>query len=81
MVKPLPFKGAVYSILNGENILMSAQTFTQMRRQVIGSVRRLVEGLRRYRLWWLTPSIRHEFGLYAVEAERLPVSESRAVTS
>jgi hypothetical protein len=81
MVKPLPFRGAVYSMLNGENILMSAQTFTQMRRQVIGSVPRLVERLRRYRLWWLTPSIRQEFGLYAVTADRVRVPESTTVTS
>jgi len=81
-VKPLPFKGALYSMLNGENILMSADTFTQMRRQILGSIPRLLERIRRYRVGRLTPSIEQEFGLYPVTAdERAYVSAPTSATS
>jgi hypothetical protein len=65
-IQPLPFKGALYSMLNGENILMSINTFSQMRHQIFTSLPKFLEKLTRYRIWWLTPSIIREFGLYSV---------------
>lgn len=67
-IQPLPFKGALYSMLNGENILMSANTFSQMRSQILTSVPRFLEKLTRYRVWWLTQSVIQEFGLYSVRS-------------
>jgi hypothetical protein len=65
-VQPLPFVGALYSMLNGENILMSSQTFTQMQGQIITSIPTLLEKLIRYRVCLLNPAIEKEFGLYSV---------------
>lgn len=67
-VKPLPFKGALYSMLNGENILMSASTFTQMRFQVLRNIPKLIDRLMRYRVWWLTDKMIQEFGLYPIRS-------------
>lgn len=65
-IRPLPFIGALYSMLNGENILMSSQTFTQMQYQIMKSIPKLLEKLMRYRVCLLNPSIKKEFGLYPV---------------
>ncbi len=66
-IKPLPFNGALYSMLNGENILMSNNTFSQMRYQIFSSIPRFMEKLMRYRIWWLTTDVIREFGLYSVK--------------
>ncbi|MGB8698245.1 MAG: hypothetical protein WCD18_02415, partial [Thermosynechococcaceae cyanobacterium] len=65
-IKSLPFMGAIYSMLNGENILMSSQTYSQMKGQILTSIPRLFQRLLRYRVWILTPSIIRDFGLYPV---------------
>jgi hypothetical protein len=65
-LKPLPFKGAVYSMLNSENMLMSAETFSQMKSQIIRSVPLLLQRISRFYPWIITPSIIDEFGLYPV---------------
>jgi hypothetical protein len=70
-IKSLPFIGAVYSMLNGENILMSTATFSEMKTQIFTSVPKLVERLIRYRLWFLTPAIVQEFGVYSVSEATL----------
>jgi hypothetical protein len=63
---PLPFPGAVYSMLNGENILMSSQTFNQMQGQILKSIPNLIQKLMRYGVCLLDSSIIQEFGLYDV---------------
>jgi hypothetical protein len=65
-MQALPFVGALYSMLNGENILMSNQTFTQMRGQILSSIPALFQKLFRYRIRFLNESIIKEFGLYDV---------------
>ncbi len=65
-MQALPFIGALYSMLNGENILMSNQTFTQMQGQILSSIPALVQKLFRYRIRFLNKSIVKEFGLYDV---------------
>jgi hypothetical protein len=65
-LKSLPFSGAVYSMLNGENMLMSAETFSQMKSQIISSIPLLFQRLLRFYPWILTPSIINEFGLYPI---------------
>jgi hypothetical protein len=65
-MQSLPFAGALYSMLNGENILMSDQTFTQMRGQILSSIPTLVQKFFRYRVRFLNESIIKEFGLYNI---------------
>jgi hypothetical protein len=65
-MRPLPFPGALYSMMNGENILMSAQTFDQMQGQILSSIPALVQKLFRYRVKLLDRSVIQEFGLYDV---------------
>ena len=65
-MKALPFSGALYSMMNGENILMSNQVFTQMRGQILSSIPILVQKLFRYRIKFLNSSVIKEFGLYDV---------------
>jgi hypothetical protein len=65
-VVPLPFLGALYSMLNGENILMSNQTFNQMQGQILKSIPHLIQKLMRYRMCLLSQSVVKEFGLYDV---------------
>lgn len=65
-LKSLPFSGAVYSMLNGENMLMSEETFSQMKGQIIRSIPLLFQRLLRFYPWVLTPSIIDEFGLYPI---------------
>ncbi len=65
-MKPLPFPGALYSMMNGENILMSAQTFDQMQGQILSSIPILIQKLLRYRVRLLDRSVIQEFGLYDV---------------
>jgi hypothetical protein len=65
-LKSLPFKGAVYSMLNGENMLMSAETFSQMKSQIIKSIPLLLQKMLRFYPWVITPSVINEFGLYPV---------------
>ena len=65
-MKPLPFPGALYSMMNGENILMSAQTFGQMQGQILSSIPALIQKLSRYRVRLLDRSVIQEFGLYDV---------------
>jgi hypothetical protein len=68
-VRELPFVGATYSIGNGENIFMSANTQTQIKGQVEkkGILFFLKKALK-YRLVFLTKSIINDFGLYTVNA-------------
>lgn len=65
-IKPLPFIGAIYSIMNGENTLMSASTFSEMKSQIFTNLPKLVQRLTRYRIGILTPAIVKEFGVYNV---------------
>jgi hypothetical protein len=65
-MQTLPFIGALYSMLNGENILMSNQTFTRMQGQILSSIPALVQKFFRYRIRFLNQSIVKEFGLYDV---------------
>jgi hypothetical protein len=67
-IEDLPFEGALYSMLNGENILMSGQTFKQMKNQIFTSIPSLIQKLIRYRICFLKKSISDEFGLYDVNA-------------
>jgi hypothetical protein len=65
-IKPLPFIGALYSMLNGENILMNHQTFNQMQGQILMSIPALLQKIFRYRICLLNRSIIKEFSLYSV---------------
>lgn len=69
--KSLPFVGAVYSMLNGENILMSNSTFSEMRQQIFSSIPQLFQRLLRYRIWFITPGMVREFGLYSIPSESI----------
>jgi hypothetical protein len=81
-IAALPFPGAVYSMLNGENILMSRQTFNQMQGQIFGSIPSLIQKLFRYRVRLLNSSIAEEFGLYDVNQNSLKISgNSKALDS
>jgi hypothetical protein len=66
---PLPFVGAVYSIANGDNIYMSAETKGSIGRSLFRrifskDILALVKKILKYRPALLTPGTRAEFGLY-----------------
>ncbi|HEY9824644.1 MAG TPA: glycosyltransferase family A protein [Stenomitos sp.] len=73
-IQPLPFFGTVYSMMNGENILMSARTFSQMKGQILTRIPSLIQRVWRYRIWILTRSIVDDFGLYPILSEESSVS-------
>lgn len=66
-LEPLPFAGAVYSIENQENYRMTAEAVKDLKqnsyRQGINSI---LKKLAKYRLYFLTNSIRRKFGLYKI---------------
>ena len=66
-LQPLPFAGAVYSVENQENYRMTAAAIKDLKgdsyRRGIGE---LVRKLAKYRLYFLTNSIRRQFGLYKI---------------
>jgi hypothetical protein len=71
-VVPLPFPGAVYSMANGDNIYMSADT----RNHIYGTLLKRVFSRSILAVAWkalnywptlLTESVRREFGLYKIE--------------
>jgi hypothetical protein len=74
MLVPLPFIGAVYSMANGDNIYMSAETKGQihgslLKRIFSKDVLTVAKKVLKYRPALLTPSIRREFGLYEISRE------------
>jgi hypothetical protein len=72
-LKPLPFEGAVYSITNGENYLMTANTvkhlnngITIKKNSYLHKVQRLIKKALNYRIWLLNNTIKNKFGLYQI---------------
>lgn len=81
---PLPFAGAVYSMANGDNIYMSADTRNQiyrtlLKRTMSAGVLPVANKLLHYRPVLLTESKRREFGLSRLEDAIQP--DTPAVTS
>ncbi len=80
---PLPFAGAIYSIANGDNIYMTADTTAQIQSSVWRKIfspalPRLVQKMIKYRPALVTGGIREEFGLSQIPpavAEQIPVAE------
>lgn len=60
---PLGFPGAIYSILNGENIFLDRQRIQSHKRSE-GGPRYFVRKAKRYRPVLVTPRMRRHFGLY-----------------
>ena len=82
---PLPFPGAVYSMANGDNIYMSAETRDHIYATLLGRLfsRRVFSVFRKllsYRPTLLTRSRRAEFGLYKLPdaAQPAPAGGARA---
>lgn len=68
-VQQLPFVGAIYTIGNGENIYMGANTQTAIKKQVRqGGLKNLWQKLLKYRLIWLRKKIIKDFSIYTVSA-------------
>lgn len=72
---PLPFAGSIYSIANGDNIYMTADTTAQIQgsiwRKIFSpALPRLVKKLIKYRPAMVTGGIREEFGLYQIPAAK-----------
>jgi hypothetical protein len=75
---PLPFPGAIYSIANGDNIYMTADTTSQIRgsmwRKLFSpALPQLMKKLFKYRPALVTGAVRAEFGLYTVQREVPPL--------
>jgi hypothetical protein len=73
---PLPFPGAIYSVANGDNIYMTADTTAQMqgslwRKLFSPALPRLVRKALKYRPVLVTGGVRHEFGLYSVAEQTM----------
>ena len=64
-LQPLPFTGAIYSVENRENYRMTEEAVKELKsnsyQKGIGS---LLKKINKYRLFFLTNSIRQQFGLY-----------------
>jgi hypothetical protein len=70
-LEPLPFPGAIYSIANGDNIYMTADTTAVIqgsfwRRLLSPELPQLVQKALKYRPAFVTGRVREEFGLYPV---------------
>lgn len=75
----LPFPGAIYSIANGDNIYMTADTASQIqgsiwRKLFSPALPRLMKKLLKYRPALVTGRVRREFGLYPVRRDAAPVA-------
>ena len=73
---PLPFPGAIYSVANGDNIYMTADTKSEIQRSLwrklfSPALPRLILKALKYRPAVVTDAIRREFGLYPVTAKEL----------
>lgn len=73
---PLPFPGAIYSVANGDNIYMTADTKSEIQRSLwrklfSPALPRLILKALKYRPAVVTEAIRHEFGLYPVTAKEV----------
>lgn len=71
---PLPFPGAIYSVANGDNIYMTADTKAQIQGSLWQKVfspalPRLVLKALKYRPALVTRGVREEFGLYAIQRD------------
>jgi hypothetical protein len=71
---PLPFPGAIYSIANGDNIYMTADTTSQIqgsiwRKLFSPALPQLLMKLCKYRPALVTRGVRAEFGLYPVQRD------------
>jgi len=63
---PLPFPAAVYTI-NGENYFMTETAVKHFKNDTVTKgVFKLIKRLSRYRVWFLTNHVRHNYGLYPV---------------
>jgi hypothetical protein len=58
--RPLPFEGAVYTIVNGENIHLTGKTPGRLSKDYHGFLNL------HYRVWFLTNRIVKRFGLYPI---------------
>jgi len=64
---PLPFPGAIYTVLNRENHHMTANRFSTIKTVKRGTrLTTMVRRIRNYRVSFLTRSMRQMFGLYAL---------------
>ena len=75
MLVPLPFIGGVYSMANGDNIYMTAETKGQihsslMKRIFSKEILSVGRKILKYRPALVTQSIRREFGLYELGKDR-----------
>ncbi len=71
---PLPFPGAIYSIANGDNIYMTADTASQIQGSIwsklfSAALPRLLKKLLKYRPALVSGRVRTEFGLYPVQRD------------
>ncbi len=65
-LKVLPFPAAVYTI-NGENYFMTEKAVTHFKKDTVSNgFSTLLKRLTRYRIWFLTPGVKKEFGLYQI---------------
>ncbi len=83
---PLPFPGAIYSIANGDNIYMTADTTSHIQRSLWRKILspalpRLIQKALKYRPAVVTEAIRHEFGLYPVTAKDIAQEATALATS
>jgi hypothetical protein len=82
-LEPLPFPGAIYSIANGDNIYMTADTTSQIqgalwRKLFSPALPALVRKALKYRPSLVTDRVRAEFGLYPVAVERAEGAQAKA---
>lgn len=69
-MQPLPFPAAIYTI-NGENYFMTENAVKHLKGKgkgntLINGVSTLVKRALRYRIWFLTNSVKSRFGLYQI---------------
>lgn len=69
-LEKLPFPGAVYSMMNGENHYMSGGQISKLASGILfkwSNLKNIFKKFRRYRLKTLNTKIKNEFGLYSLQ--------------
>lgn len=65
-LQPLPFPAAIYTI-NGENYFMTENAVSYFKTDTISKgFSNLIQRISRYRIWFLTDSVKKKFGLYQI---------------
>lgn len=65
-LQPLPFPAAVYTI-NGENYFMTENAVKHLKTNTVSNgFSNLIKRVTRYRIWFLTDSVKKKFGLYQI---------------